>query len=106
MCGLLKGLLGLFRKTGMDSIDALTPAPVGDCSFEQALDAMGDDLLIFPGCFAAFQRPGITAGGIARQLDELYTERIRDRGVVLRCFADGIPTDPERFLAVRDWFDK
>ncbi|MBM4038475.1 MAG: hypothetical protein FJ290_08170, partial [Planctomycetes bacterium] len=51
MCGHLKALLPELAETGLDGMNALTPPPVGDLPFEQALDALGDRLIILGGIF-------------------------------------------------------
>ena len=43
MCGHLKALLPAVRETGLDGINAVTPPPVGTTTFEDVLDAYGDD---------------------------------------------------------------
>jgi uroporphyrinogen-III decarboxylase len=108
MCGRLKGLLPVLGETGLDGINGLTPPRVGDVPYEEALDALGEDLVlmgaVFPG--EVFQRPGATAGEIHRALDALYTPRIRRARMVLWLGADGLPTPVERFLAVREWMGR
>ena len=102
MCGHVKNLLPLIRETGCDGIHALTQPPTGDCPWETALDALGDNLVIF-GCLD----PTIFAAGpveeIGPALDRLIMPRLRESPFVLAPFADGIPVPMERFLAVRDW---
>lgn len=102
MCGHVRNLLPLIRETGCDGLHALTPPPTGDCPWELALDALGDDLVIF-GCLD----PTIFAAGPVEQigpaLDTLITPRLRESPFVLAPFSDGIATPIERFYAVRDW---
>ncbi|MFC1672086.1 uroporphyrinogen decarboxylase family protein, partial [Planctomycetota bacterium] len=49
MCGHVRGILDLIKETGCDGIHALTPPPTGDAPWEDALDVIGEDLIIF-GC--------------------------------------------------------
>lgn len=108
MCGLLRNLLPVIRRTGLDGYNAMTPPTIGDTPFEYALDVLGDDVVIIGGFLSGnvFQKPGVTKDEIWRALDELYTPRIRRAHLVLCLQADGIPTPLERFLAVRDWMEK
>jgi len=108
MCGLLKGLLQAFTETGMDGINGLTPPPIGDCPFEDALDAMGEDLVILGGVLdgAVFHGPNATRERIWNLLDRVYTPRVRQANLLLWVPADGLPTPMERFHAVRDWMDR
>lgn len=46
MCGRIKRLLPLIKRTGLDGIDTLTPPPQGDTTFAEALSSLGQDLLI------------------------------------------------------------
>ncbi|MBM4032493.1 MAG: hypothetical protein FJ291_12005 [Planctomycetes bacterium] len=105
MCGHLKGLLPELAETGLDGINALTPPPVGDLPFEDALDALGDRLIILGGIFdgAVFQKERVTRQEIWRALDRLFTPRLRRAPFLLWLGADGLPTPLDRFLAVRDW---
>lgn len=105
MCGLLKALLPALAETGMDGVNGLTPPPVGDCAFETALDALGEDLVILGGVLpgSVFHAPGVTADDIAGALDGLYTPRVRRANFLLWAAADGLPTPLWKFHAVADW---
>jgi len=102
MCGHLRGILDLIKETHCDGIHALTPPPTGDTPWEDALDVLGDDLIIF-GCLD----PTIFAAGdiscIPAALDKLITPRLREANFVLSPLADGIAIEPGRFHAVADW---
>ncbi|MDD5708716.1 MAG: uroporphyrinogen decarboxylase family protein [Kiritimatiellae bacterium] len=105
MCGLLKNLLPLIRETGLDGINGLTPPPVGDTSVVDALDVLGEDLLILGAILdpSVFQKPTVSAAEIHAVLDGLYTPRVSGAHMLLWLGADGLPTPLERFLTVRDW---
>jgi len=108
MCGLLRGLLPELAETGLDGIHALTPPPVGDVGFEEALDALGDRLILLGGIFdgSLFHRERVTREEIWRALDAVFTPRLRRASFLLWLGADGLPTPLERFLAVRDWVEE
>ncbi len=105
MCGHVHGILDLIKETGCDGIHTLTPPPTGDTTWEDALDHIGDDLIIF-GCLD----PTIFAAGdiraIPETLDRLITPRLRESHFVLNPMADGIPVDPARFEAVAKWIER
>lgn len=105
MCGLLKNLLPVIKETGLDGINALTPPPVGDTSPEEALDVLGEDLIILGFIFdsAIFHKTPVSAEKIAQSLEKIFTPRIRSSHFLLWLPADGLPTSLERFLIVRDW---
>jgi hypothetical protein len=105
MCGHVRNLLPLIKETGCDGIHALTPPPTGDCPWELALDALGDNLVIF-GCLDPTIFTAGPVDGIGPALDRLITPRLRESPFVLAPFADGIPVPLERFYAVRDWVEK
>ncbi len=102
MCGHVHGVLELIRETGCDGIHALTPPPTGNTPWEEALDVIGEDLIII-GCLD----PTIFALGpvdaIGPALDRLITPRLRASHFVLSPFADGLPVPLERFEAVARW---
>ena len=105
MCGHVHGLLPLIRETGCDGIHALTPPPTGDTPWEEALDVLGEDLIIFGAL-----DPTIFAAGpvehIGPALDRLITPRLREANFVLNACADGIALGLERFRAVAEWVDR
>ncbi|HPU85474.1 MAG TPA: uroporphyrinogen decarboxylase family protein [Candidatus Latescibacteria bacterium] len=105
MCGHVRRILDLIGQTGCDGIHALTPPPTGDTPWEDALDVLGEDTIIFgaldPTVFVAGD-----AEEIAPSLDRLVTSRLRGANFVLCPFADGIPVPLERFLAVSAWVKK
>jgi uroporphyrinogen-III decarboxylase len=105
MCGCLKALLPVIRGTGLDGINAVTPPPVGTTSFEDVLDAYGDDFLLFGGilCPTFFHRPDLKPDEIRAFLDRLYTPRLRRANLVLWLAVDGLATPLERFLSVGQW---
>jgi hypothetical protein len=105
MCGHLNALLPAIRETGLDGINACTPPPVGATSYDNILDAYGEDFLLFGAilCPLMFQNPAVGRDELHDFLEQLYTPRMRQANLVLWLQADGAPTPVDRFLAVRDW---
>ncbi|MGO8704034.1 MAG: uroporphyrinogen decarboxylase family protein [Candidatus Brocadiia bacterium] len=105
MCGLLRNLLPIVRRTGCDGYNATTPPTVGDTTFDAALHILGDDAVLFGGILnpGVFQKPAVTAKEMRAELDRLYTPRIRRANLLLWLAADGLATPLERFLWVAEW---
>ena len=108
MCGHLRDLLVHMKPIGFDGINMLTPPPTGNTPFEDALDVLGDDLLIFPGLLpeALFSRPHFSPQHLHRGMDQLHTSRLGRAHIFYHVVADGLPTPIEHFYAVRDWFQQ
>ncbi|MBI3920202.1 MAG: hypothetical protein HY318_02195 [Armatimonadetes bacterium] len=106
ICGHLRNLLPVLKDTELDGINGLTPPPVGDTSFGEALEVLGDELIILGGVFnpTVLHKPSVTAEEIRAELERTYTRRVRDARFLLWIAVDGLPTPLERFLTVRDWF--
>lgn len=49
MCGHLKDMLPRMRDLGIDGIEAVTPAPTGDCTARMVRDELGSDKIIIGG---------------------------------------------------------
>ena len=105
MCGHVRDILPLIKETKCDGIHALTPPPTGNTPWETALDVLGDDLIILGAL-----DPSIFISGpvdrIGPALDRLITPRLRASPFVLAPFADGIPVELERFMAIKQWMEK
>ena len=105
MCGHVRDLLPLIKETRCDGIHALTPPPTGNTPWEEALDVLGEDLIIF-GCLDPSIFVAGKIGDIPSALDRLVTPRLREANFVLCPFADGIPVELARFHAIKDWVEK
>lgn len=108
MCGHLKALLPLIRDTGMDGANAVTPPPVGNTMYEDALDICGEDFIILGGIFPPniIHKTELSYDELSSMLDSLYTPRVRRASMLMWMAVDGLPTDLERFRMMRRWFDE
>lgn len=70
MCGLLRDLMPLLRRTGMNGIHSLTPPTVGNTEFGLAFETMPKDFMVL-GRFGAFEWIGKTRGQIVSNLRRL-----------------------------------
>ncbi|MDD3927335.1 MAG: uroporphyrinogen decarboxylase family protein [bacterium] len=104
MCGHVADILSDIKETGLDGIHALTPPPIGNTPWEMALDALGDDLIIF-GALPANIFLQLPLHKVGPALDGLITPRIAQSRFVLCPCADGLVVPLERFEAVRDWVE-
>ena len=89
MCGHLGALLPELKEVGLDGIHNLTEPPVGTCPYEMALDALGENLVVFGGFDATVLRD-------KHRTPEEKRQRIRDTlrpRIVAGNFAFGAGTD-------------
>ena len=105
MCGHVHALLDAIKETGCDGIHALTPPPTGDTPWEQALDVLGEGLII-----VGILDPQIFILGreeeIGPALERCITPRLRRASFVLWLGADGLPVPLSRFRAVQRWIER
>jgi hypothetical protein len=73
MCGLLKDLLTLFVKAGIDGIHSVTPPPVGNTPFEDVYRHFPSDFPIF-GRFGSTQWHNLPENQIRQNLDNILTK--------------------------------
>jgi hypothetical protein len=105
MCGLIHALLPDIKATGLDGVHGLTPPPVGNTPWEEALDILGEDTITF-----GVLDPSVFCRGTAKQvtelLDAVYTERLRRSHFCMWASADGLRVPLENFMAIKAWMDK
>ncbi len=106
MCGHLRGLLSLIKKTNCDGIHALSPPPIGDTPFELALDELGKSLIIIGTADSTlFHDKKTNRTAIRSMLDSIFTEKVKKANFLLWIVTDGIPADVEKFFWVNEWFE-
>ncbi len=108
MCGLIRDLLPLIKQTGADGVNALCQPPIGNTPFETALDALGDDVVIWGALMddTLFHAPSFSRASLEQYLARILTPRIRQSHFLLWVPADGLETPVERFLIVQEWMEK
>jgi hypothetical protein len=79
---------------------------LSDKEFEDVLEILGSDFIILGGIFPPFQEHGISKEKMWSELDKLYTSEIRNANLLLWMQADGLSTPYEKFIWVREWFEK
>ena len=108
MCGHLKALLPIIRQSGLDGINALTPPPIGDTDFSDALRMFGKQFVILGGMFDStiFHDPGASKQVIWQSLDKIFTPELREANFLLWIQADGIPTAFEKLAGIKEWMEQ
>ncbi len=93
--GTIKGLLGRIAATGMDGVEALVPAPIGDVALEDIRSEAGSDEVILWGGLpgALFSHPYGT-GDILRQVDTIRRV-FGTTGRFIPGTADQVPPDAD-----------
>ena len=93
MCGKINKLLDLIRRTGLDAVDCLTPAPTGDVDFAEAFRTLGDGVtihgLLDPSTWT--HRP---IEEIEKNIERLLTPDVLRRPFVFCTAADGLAGIP------------
>lgn len=92
--GTLRGLLHLFGTCGMDGVESVTPAPVGDLSPDAARDEAGDHLVLWGGAPGAIFSPIYPERAFEERILEWLTLRHRSPRLVLGA-ADQVPPDAD-----------
>ncbi|MHB1455488.1 MAG: uroporphyrinogen decarboxylase family protein [Armatimonadota bacterium] len=106
MCGHLKDLLDDIAIIGVDGINGLTPPSVGNTTFEEALDVLGEHFIILGGIFPpeVIHNPNVSKYDIVKMLENIYTPRMRNANFLLWVATDGLPTGLEKFSIINEWF--
>ena len=96
----MRGLLGPLASTGVDAIESLTPAPVGDLALEELRKVAGPSVILWGGVPGAMFAPPF--GG--KDIDQLVA-RIRELfeadGRFIVGSADQVPPDGDIALVRR-----
>ncbi len=99
MCGLLRDLLPLLRRTEMDGIHLLTPPPVGDADFRAAFDIMPEGFTLM-GRFGSLEWIGRTKEQMLNSLRRILPHEVyQEHAFLLMVTSDGAaftPGDLER----------
>ncbi|MCP4754730.1 MAG: hypothetical protein GY866_27940 [Proteobacteria bacterium] len=90
--GTLRGLITTVADTGLDYIEAITPAPVGDVPVEELFSLVGDKTILWGGVPGAMFTSPYTWDDVRKLLERIYAlPEIRGRFVL--CSADQVPVD-------------
>lgn len=103
MCGHIGALLPEIKEIGLDGIHALTEPPVGSCTYEMALDALGENLVVFTGFDATVLRDNYRTVEEKRQhIKDTLSSRVVAGNFCFGAGADGRVTTIEYLEMVRD----
>ncbi len=95
--GTLHGILPLLVQTGLDFIESITPAPVGDVAVERLRDLAGPDVILFGGMPGAMFAPPWTAEDIRRHLESILQHHW-ESGKFILGVADQVPPNGDMNL--------
>lgn len=95
--GTLRGVVERIPATGIDAIDAMTPAPVGDVDVADIRALVGDELIILGGLPGAMFAPPFTAEEMADHVRRIIRHH-KDRGRFIFGVADQVPPNGDLAL--------
>ena len=95
--GTVHGILPLIVGTGLDFVESITPAPVGDVTIEELRDLAGPGVLLIGGIPGAMFAPPFTADDIRRQVETLI-EHHWGSGRFIIAAADQVPPNGDMAL--------
>jgi uroporphyrinogen-III decarboxylase len=90
--GTQHGVLDKVAATGIDCIDALTPAPVGDVALDEIRGIAGDDILILGGLPGAMFAPPFTRDDLKKHVLDIIRLH-KGTGRFMLGVADQVPPD-------------
>lgn len=95
--GTIRGILPLLVQTGLDYIESITPAPVGDVPVEELRDLAGPDVVLFGMMPGAMFAPQFPRDQVRRHFDRIV-EHHWEHGHMILGSADQIPPDGDMNL--------
>jgi hypothetical protein len=99
--GTLNGMIERLARSGLDGIESITPAPVGDLSLDDVNRQLaGHDTIIWGGVPGAMFCPPFTWEDVRRQVDALLSLNRQGRRVVVSS-ADQVPPNGDIRLVQR-----
>ena len=96
--GRIRGLLRCLRECGVDSVDAVTPAPDGDLTPQQAREEAGPDLILWGGIPASIWQEFTPDEQFVRYVREYLELRWQSPRLVLAPYDQAVPGTPRRRL--------
>jgi len=73
-CGLIRGLLPLYRQTKMDAVHAFTVPPLGDVTIAEGRRALGDRIAIIAGLGSLLSGPLDDRAGVRADIHRMVAE--------------------------------
>jgi RimJ/RimL family protein N-acetyltransferase len=72
--GTMRGILPLLARTGLDVVESITPAPVGDADIAEARAMAGPELILWGGVPGAMFAPPFTEADVRRLVEEVIAQ--------------------------------
>lgn len=98
--GTMKGLITKVADTGLDYIEAITPAPMGDVPVGELFSLVTDKTIIWGGVPGAMFAPPYAWDDVKRLVEEIYALP-EAKGRFVLCSADQVPVDGDIDLVKR-----
>jgi len=103
MCGHLNDLLPELKEVNLDGIHAFTVPPVGNCTYDAVLDALGDNLVLFSNFDPDILRSKtLTVEEKRKHIKDRLSPRVLAGNFSFGASADGMPTPISHFELIRD----
>ena len=96
--GRMSSLLRRVRECGVDCVDAVTPAPDGDLTPQEARDEAGPDLILWGGIPASIWQEGTPEDDFVRYVKDYLELRRQSHKLVIGPSDQAVPGTPRRRL--------
>jgi len=95
--GTMRGILPVLARTGIDFVESITPAPVGDVPIEEVRDLAGPDIILFGGMPGAMFAPPFTREAVRQHIERVIGSQWENGRFILGA-ADQVPPNGDMEL--------